>query len=174
MAVIGLGLLLLLTGCGDRHGTLAEGGSVGIGADGLAVSTQAEARSAPAVADPAVTDPAATPTRADTAPERVHPTTLVSAAQFATVHGVVTRAGEAASDVHVTLVADDRTERATTSDGAGAYQFSAVPPGTYELLAYAESGATCDSAGCISASWAERAELTVAAGEDRRLDVGGN
>ena len=98
----------------------------------------------------------------------------VPAPQAATLSGVVTRGGQPAPGVRLTLVAGDGTERVTIADETGAYQFIAVTPGAYELMAYGESGATCDPAGCISASWAERVEVSVAAGEDRHLDVDGD
>lgn len=182
---ISLGLLLLLAGCGgggDRQVTVARGASTAVVGDVPTVATLSAAdpgRPAPASPDAerprmvTAATPAAAPP-ATPAASATPTTTAAPAAQVATLHGVVTRGGQPAPGARLTLVADGGAEQVTTADGTGAYRFTAVPPGHYQLIAYAETGATCDQNGCISASWAERVELTVAAGETRRLDIDGD
>ena len=128
------------------------------------------------VADlPAEPGPAAAPVEAWAAPGASPPASAVAVATApGVVHGVVTRGGQVVEGARVTLTAHDGVERLATTDAAGAYRFSDVPPGPYEVVVQAESGVTCEAGGCISAAWAERARDTVAAGATRRLDIDGD
>lgn len=125
---------------------------------------------APAQAPP-TTAPAPKATAASSAPASVPaaPVPMTTA----TLHGTVTRGGQPVPGARITLVADDGSERDVTAGPDGAYRFTQVPPGHYEVVAYAESGITCDAGGCISASWAQREEVTLSPGETR-LDIDGD
>lgn len=185
MPAASLASLLALAACGTggdaRQLTLAPGAST-IAGELPAMATLGEP---PAGAPPAgamseapvrAVDPAPKAVAAEAPPATpaAATSTAVAAPQLGMVHGVVTRGGQPVPVARVTLVAADGTERATTTDPTGSYRFTAVPPGSYEVVGYAESAAECGEGGCISASWAEKVDLSLAAGETRRLDIDGD
>lgn len=186
MPAASLASLLALAACGaggeGQQLTLAPGAST-IAGELPAMATLGEP---PAGADASphgatvdapgrAVDPAP---RADAAAPPATPaaatTTAAAAPQLGVLHGVVTRGGQPVAGARVTLVAADGSERVTTTDPTGSYRFAAVPPGAYEVVGYAESPVECGEGGCISASWAEKVDLSLAAGETRRLDIDGD
>lgn len=192
VAVVGipaasLAAVLALAACGTGGGsqqlTLARGAST-IAGEVPVVPTLAEppGRSDTAPANPMIeaqvraADPAPAAAAAPPATPAVAPTTAASTAgpELGVVHGMVSRGGQPAVGARVTLVSSNGDERSTTTDATGSYRFTAVPPDSYEVVGYAESGAECGEGGCISASWAEKADLRLAAGETRRLDIDGD
>ena len=189
--VAGIALLGVLGACGagddgsGRQVTLSRGASTVAGdVPGVAplseppAATPAGAPAPSAATPPPTASPTVAAPRSGAPPAPAgagQPAAAASAVpQLGTIHGVVTRGGQRVAGARVTLVAADGTERLTTTDASGSYRFAAVAAGAYEVVVYAESGATCDSGGCISASWAERAEVTLAAGETRQLDIDGD
>ena len=128
------------------------------------VASEAPAAPAPPITAPPVTLPAA--------PVQAAPP-AVAANRLAVVFGVVSRGGQPLAGARVSLRSEGGAERATTADADGGYRFTDVEPGGYEVAAYSETGAECGAEGCISAAWAQRDEVTVAAGETRRVDITG-
>ncbi|MGQ0521182.1 MAG: carboxypeptidase-like regulatory domain-containing protein [Actinomycetota bacterium] len=186
MPAASLASLLALAACGAggdaRQLTLSPGAST-IAGELPSMATLGEPPAGADAAPPGATmdapvravDPAPRASAAVAPPATPAATTTAAAApQLGVVHGVVTRGGRPVAGARVTLVAADGTERVTTTDPTGSYRFGAVPPGAYEAVGYAESPAECGEGGCISASWAEKVDLSLAAGETRRLDIDGD